>query len=178
MNILSVIGAGRNNGKTTTVECLVRELTTRGFKVGTIKQIHEMDFSMDLEGKDTWRHAKAGAKIVVSAAPSEICAIKNIEGKNRFKEAMHMLEVESLDYVIVEGDPGITMPRILAVRTGEDAKRVLEKMDLVICISSLSPTNVKDNDIEKPVINPQKNIGEIADIVEKVFHRLVPIAGG
>ncbi|MFQ5887918.1 MAG: molybdopterin-guanine dinucleotide biosynthesis protein B, partial [Candidatus Hydrothermarchaeales archaeon] len=121
MNILAVVGRGRKSGKTTTVECLVRELTSRGYKVGTIKHIHEEDFTIDTEGKDTWRHTKAGAKIVVSAAPKEVCAIKKLYGRDRFKEAVHMLEGESLDYIIVEGNPKITMPLILAVCTKEDA---------------------------------------------------------
>ncbi|MFQ5976083.1 MAG: molybdopterin-guanine dinucleotide biosynthesis protein B [Candidatus Hydrothermarchaeales archaeon] len=177
MNILAVVGAGRKSGKTTTVECLVKELSSRGFNVGTIKQIHEEDFSIDTEGKDTWRHIKAGAKIVVSAAPREVCAIKKIKG-NRFKEAVHLLESESMDYIVVEGDPKITMPRILAVRTRKDALGLLKEQEHVICISSLSPDKVKGNDVKKPVINPKENIKKIADLVVKVFKRLVPIAGG
>jgi len=178
MNILAVVGAGRKNGKTTTVESLVRELTSRGYSVGTIKQIHEVDFSVDKEGKDTWRHAKAGAKMVVSAAPREVCAIKKIEEGTRFKEAMRLLEGQSLDYIIVEGDPKITMPRILAVRTKNDAEKHLKEPEYIICISSLSPEKVESDSIKKRVINPDENIGEIADLVEKVFERIVPIAGG
>ena len=178
MNILAIVGAGRNSGKTTTVERLVEELTKRDFSVGTIKQIHEMDFSIDKKGKDTWRHAHAGAKIVVSAAPREICAIKTIEPSERFREAMRMLENESLDYIVVEGDPQITLPRILCSRTKEDAKRLIGEPEHAICISSLSPDKVKSKDIDLPVLSPVEDIAKIADLVEKVFERLVPIAGG
>ena len=41
-----------------------QELSKRGYKVGTIKHTHH-DF--DLEGKDTWKHREAGAKIVVGS---------------------------------------------------------------------------------------------------------------
>ncbi len=58
MKILTVVGT-KNTGKTTLVTMLVQELVKRGHKVGTIKHTHH-DF--DLEGKDTWKHRKAGAR--------------------------------------------------------------------------------------------------------------------
>ncbi|MFQ6135899.1 MAG: molybdopterin-guanine dinucleotide biosynthesis protein B [Candidatus Hydrothermarchaeales archaeon] len=178
MNILAVVGAGRKSGKTTTVEALVEELSSRGHRVGTIKQIHEEYFSIDKEGKDTWRHTRAGAEMVVSAAPREVCAIKSLRGKDRFKEAVHLLEGESLDYIVMEGDPRISLPRILVVRTTEEAKNFLETLDHVICISSLTEEGIDKDALEVPVFNPLDDVKEMADLVEKVFERIVPVAGG
>jgi hypothetical protein len=72
MDMIAVIGAGQNSGKTTAVEALVSEFTKRGLKVGTVKQIHEQNFSIDKKGKDTWRHSRAGAEIVVAASPNQV----------------------------------------------------------------------------------------------------------
>jgi molybdopterin-guanine dinucleotide biosynthesis protein len=44
MNVVAVIGAGQNSGKTTAVVALVSEFGLRGLRVGTIKQIHERKF--------------------------------------------------------------------------------------------------------------------------------------
>ena len=65
-----VIGVAgfKNAGKTTLVEKLVAELTRRGFAISTIKHAHH-SFDIDHEGRDSFRHRKAGATevAVVSA---------------------------------------------------------------------------------------------------------------
>ncbi len=60
MKLLHVVGK-RNHGKTTLVVELLRELTARGLRVGTIKHsshAHELD----TPGKDSFRHRQAGAE--------------------------------------------------------------------------------------------------------------------
>ena len=49
---ISVVGS-RHSGKTATVEAIVRELTGRGYKVATAKHIHDANFTIDTEGRDT-----------------------------------------------------------------------------------------------------------------------------
>ena len=42
------------------MEGLIRELTARGWRVATVKHhVHEVE--IDVPGKDSWRHARAGA---------------------------------------------------------------------------------------------------------------------
>jgi len=67
MFIVAVVGS-KKSGKTTAVEILVRGLTKRGYKVATVKHIPETDLTIDTKGKDTWRHAKAGARTVISVS--------------------------------------------------------------------------------------------------------------
>ena len=62
--IIAVVGS-KKSGKTTTIEALTRELVKRGFKVAAVKHVSEPDFTMDTKGKDTWRFAQAGARIVI-----------------------------------------------------------------------------------------------------------------
>ena len=57
--IFAVVGRS-NSGKTTLVERLVKHFTEAGMTVCTIKSIRH-DFQMDHEGKDSYRHKKAGA---------------------------------------------------------------------------------------------------------------------
>ncbi len=170
MKILAVVGTGRNSGKTTTIELLLGELSKK-YRVGTIKKIHEEDFSIDKEGKDTWRHAKAGAKVVVTCAPREVAVIKKLENEERFEAAFKLLECEGLDIVIVEGVPPFNVPIILAARNEENAReklKVLENKKLkdIKCVSSLTPDKFSD-EFKKimPVFNPKNEITKIIKAV-------------
>lgn len=66
--ILSIIGKS-NTGKTTLVEKLIAALKRRGYRIATIKHHFHSDRSLDTPGKDTWRHAQAGAERVVLVSP-------------------------------------------------------------------------------------------------------------
>ena len=70
MHVIGIVG-WKNSGKTTLVVELVRLLTERGLKIGTIKHAHH-SFDIDQPGKDSYRHREAGASdvIVASGAPS------------------------------------------------------------------------------------------------------------
>lgn len=165
MKVVAVIGTGRESGKTTTVEALVRELNARGYKVGAIKQIHEEDFSINTPHKDTWRIAEAGAEIVVAAAPREIAVIKRLKNEERFAEATRLLENEALDLIIVEGNPPLDVPKIFAAQSPEGARKILPKVKgEVLCIASLSPEKFK---FDLPVFHPLRDVKKIADIIEK-----------
>jgi molybdopterin-guanine dinucleotide biosynthesis protein MobB len=66
--IISIIGKS-NSGKTTLIEKLIPELRSRGYRVATIKHHFHSDKSLDIPGKDTYRHAQAGAEQVVIISP-------------------------------------------------------------------------------------------------------------
>lgn len=172
VNVIAVMGAGRGSGKTTTIEALVRELSNRNYKVGTIKQIHEKDFSMDTPKKDTWRHAKAGARIVVSSAPHEISVIKKIDEEDRFKEAMNFLTGEDLDLIIVEGNPPVKAPRIFVARNPAMAKKVLGKIkEDICCIATLSPEKFNKNEFKVPIYHPARDIDKVINLIKEYLPR-------
>ncbi|MEE9594285.1 MAG: molybdopterin-guanine dinucleotide biosynthesis protein B [Candidatus Hydrothermarchaeales archaeon] len=165
MRLFAVIGTGRESGKTTTVESLIKEFTNRGYTVGAIKQIHETDFSMDTPEKDTWRMANSGAKVVVGAAPKEISLIKNVE-KDRFQESVELLEVYDLDLIIIEGNPLRDVPMILASKDPEKALEILKQKDL-ICLVSLTPEIFNDKSLDVPRYHPVEDVKALTDYVEK-----------
>lgn len=166
--IISVLGAGRESGKTTTMEALIKELTRRGHRVGAIKQIHEEDFSIDKPEKDTWRIAEAGASIVVAAAPREVAAIKRLRGEERFTEALKLMEGQELDLVLVEGNPPMDVPKIFVAKNSEAAKIVLPRVGgKILCISSLSPETFEKS--EYKIYHPKKDLKKMADLVENIL---------
>ena len=61
--IVSFVGRS-NSGKTTLIERVIPELVRAGYKVATVKHAGH-GFDLDTEGKDSWRHKRAGASSVV-----------------------------------------------------------------------------------------------------------------
>ncbi|MCP4728353.1 MAG: bifunctional molybdopterin-guanine dinucleotide biosynthesis protein MobB/molybdopterin molybdotransferase MoeA, partial [bacterium] len=52
---LIAITGKKNSGKTTVIESLIRLLTEKGWRVGTVKHHHHGDFEPDTPGKDSHR---------------------------------------------------------------------------------------------------------------------------
>ena len=160
LRAVAVVGF-RKSGKTTVVEGLVRELVKRGYRVGTIKHIREKEFSIDVPGKDTWRHAKAGASVVVSLAPREVATVTKRSAK--IEEVMVMLQW--LDFIILEGfrrSKGIA--KIATPRTAEETAKLVDKFTIA-CIGYSSRG--------LPVLKLDQ-VKELADIVEEKALPVLP----
>ena len=127
--MVAVVGF-KKSGKTVVVESLVRELVRRGHRVGTIKHIREPDFTMDRNGKDTWRHAQAGASIVVSMAPHEVATMVRRAGK--LEDVVR--RIREIDFLVIEGFRELKgIPRIVVVRSGSELKK-LEDDFTIACV--------------------------------------------
>ena len=114
MKIITVVGT-KNTGKTTLVTMIVEELVKRGYKVGTIKHTHH-DF--DLEGKDTWKHRKAGAELVVGSGKSTFFIInEQMSLEKIFKTIGNTAE---LDYIVIEGFKSSNYPKISTTDAKDD----------------------------------------------------------
>ncbi|HVP23801.1 MAG TPA: molybdopterin-guanine dinucleotide biosynthesis protein B [Conexivisphaerales archaeon] len=102
MKTVFVVGT-KDSGKTTVAEFLVKSLSDRGYKVGTIKHIHH-EFTMDTEGKDTYRMREAGSQKVVSFSPNEIAIIRAPgDVQKEFEGMAKEMEAEGFDFLVVEG---------------------------------------------------------------------------
>src|SRR3990172_6969140 len=74
--VVSFVGRS-NSGKTTIIVKVIAELKRRGYRVGVIK--HDAHgFEIDHEGKDSWRHKKAGASTVALSSPDKFAVIKDV----------------------------------------------------------------------------------------------------
>ncbi|MFP3262727.1 MAG: molybdopterin-guanine dinucleotide biosynthesis protein B [Nitrososphaeria archaeon] len=115
---INIVGES-GTGKTRTVEFIVKKLTEEGKRVGTVKHIHSNDFSLDKKGKDTWRHLKAGAFLVMAITESEIITIKRIETKSLSYEDLIRVFEGQVDYLVIEGfkeiKPSFSTIRILCI---------------------------------------------------------------
>lgn len=92
------------------MEKLIPELRKRGHRVGTVKHdVH--DFSIDHEGKDTWRHRQAGSRTVVISSPGKVAVIKEVSQEMTLSEIVQRFFWEE-DIVIAEGYKNSPFPKI------------------------------------------------------------------
>lgn len=101
--LIAVIGS-KKSGKTAMVEYLISGLTKRGFIVAAIKHVHHARFTIDSEGKDSWRFAKAGAKQVAVISPEEIAIIEKTQyGERYLDKVIAALKEDGADVIVLEG---------------------------------------------------------------------------
>ena len=162
---VAVVGY-KDSGKTRVVEALVRELTSRGHQVGTIKHTAE-DTPLDTPGKDTHRHREAGSK--ASAIIHDSAAALFIDGYMTVNEAIAKLG--ALDYVVIEGFKTLTtVARIIVPKETGHVEELSNGLE--IAVADLIGGGLPEACI--PII-PLDRIGELADTVEKSAY---PILAG
>ncbi len=105
MKIISVVGH-KKTGKTTLVERIVRALKDHG-SVGTVKHLHETE--LNTPHTDTWKHAQAGADVVIGVTPNELVKFSR---KNTLTSALDELADAGMDYCVVEGFKDSALPKI------------------------------------------------------------------
>lgn len=93
------------SGKTWALASIARAIVkaNRG-KVGSIKGIHERNFTIDSKRKDSWRHAAAGASIIAVIAPNEVDVVKRGSTHDSvLAEILSEFRKSGVDYLLVEG---------------------------------------------------------------------------
>ncbi|MGC6517981.1 MAG: molybdopterin-guanine dinucleotide biosynthesis protein B [Candidatus Puniceispirillaceae bacterium] len=99
------------SGKTTLAEKLIRLANNQGISISTIKHAHH-HFDADIEGKDSWRHRKAGASqvLVASERRSALFTENAIAQKPVLSDLLSRLD--HTDWVLVEGFKEGAIPKI------------------------------------------------------------------
>lgn len=134
--IVSFVGAS-DSGKTTFLEKFIPELARRGYRIGTIK--HDAHgFEMDKEGKDTWRHRKAGAHTIAISSPLQVATIRRTDAEMDLEElAGRFFWLE--DILITEGFKRLHFPKIEIFRSAVEAAPICGKSDNLIAVVTDDP---------------------------------------
>lgn len=159
--IITIVGKS-NSGKTTLLEKLIARLAQRGYRIGSVKHAHD-GFEMDKEGKDSWRHRKAGAVATLVISESNIAMVK--DDKTSYIEKMNTY-LSDMDLIMAEGFKNQNLPKIEIFRIKSVHKNPLCLADenLVAFVTD------SDHSPDVPVFGLE-DIGEIADFIELNFLR-------
>lgn len=114
MKIYGVVG-WKNAGKTGLMERLVREITSRGISVSTVKHAHHA-FDVDHEGKDSYRHRIAGANEVVLASRKRVAIMQEMRGADEPSLDALLARLSPVDLVLIEGYKRDAHPKVEAFR--------------------------------------------------------------
>ena len=169
MFIVAVVGS-KKSGKTTAVEILVRGLTERGYKVATVKHIPETGFTIDTKGKDTWRHAKAGARTVISVAPNELTVIRKADTTKYSLEQLVIECEDDVEIMILEGfkkliGQNLTVPKIVAVKTTDEVLEASGHYKPILTLVGPIPTEAAKPKF--PYVDVLKEPEKLVDLVNQ-----------
>jgi molybdopterin-guanine dinucleotide biosynthesis adapter protein len=167
--IVAVVGSS-NSGKTTAVEHIVKGLTEKGYTVASAKRIPEPNFTLDTEGKDTYRHAKAGAQTVLSVAPDELGIIRKTDSKKLSLEQIISEIPEETDIIILEGfkslvGEDLSIPKVVGIKTADEMAEALNRYKNILAF--INHKAEKTIETEFPVIDPMKDPQKLVDLVAK-----------
>jgi molybdopterin-guanine dinucleotide biosynthesis protein B len=159
--IITIVGKS-GTGKTTLIEKLLRELKKRKYKVATIKHTHS--FEMDKPGKDTWRHAQAGADTVIISGHNKIAMIKKTEQELELDQLMKLSP--DVDLFVVEGFKHSGKPKIEVFRR-KHCLKLLSPPEQLIAIASDVHLDVQG----VPVLDINDAKGLVDIIEEKIIKK-------
>jgi molybdopterin-guanine dinucleotide biosynthesis protein B len=158
--IVSVVGKS-NSGKTTLIEKMIEKLVERGYRVATIK--HNLHgFDIDHEGKDSWRHKKAGARLTLLASPGKVAVMEDTGADLGIGELRDRY-IHNVDIILTEGFKGNPYPKIEVFRSVLKRELLSSKDDNLIAVAGDEPVETDANLFD---IN---DIEGIVDLVEDLF---------
>jgi len=114
MKVFGVVG-WKDSGKTGLMERLVREITSRGVTVSTIKHAHH-SFDIDHKGKDSYRHREAGATEVLLSSRTRWALMREMRDTPEMPLDQLLARLGPVDLVLIEGYKRDTHAKIEAHR--------------------------------------------------------------
>ncbi|MFQ6088221.1 MAG: molybdopterin-guanine dinucleotide biosynthesis protein B [Candidatus Methanofastidiosia archaeon] len=156
--IICIVGK-KGIGKTTLIENLVEIFSRKGLKVGTARHHAHRDFDIDVEGKDSYRHKKAGAFKAAISSPTRIALISDVSKEPSLNELSQLFK--ECDLVLAEGYSSSKKPRVILAES-------LEEIEIFGGAEVLAV--VSEKKLKTPYeIFSKKKIEGIADLILKRF---------
>ena len=172
--VIAAVGVS-GSGKTVTLEYLISCLSAEGYKIGSIKHVHHKGFTMDKEGTNTWRYAKAGAKVIVAISPDEVDIIRKTEmALNNLDEIIALMEKEKLDIIFIEGFHSLiakraNVPKIITAVDENGLKQTLEgTVQPILAIAGIVAKNSSSTTYSNiPIIRVPEDGQKLVELVKK-----------
>jgi molybdopterin-guanine dinucleotide biosynthesis protein B len=159
--ILCFVGRS-NSGKTTLIERLIPELVRAGYKVATVKHAGH-GFDLDTEGKDSWRHKRAGASSVVVLSKGSMAMFADVSDQMKVEEVRDRFLDDTYDLIIAEGWKNEGYPKIVIVR--EQIGEIPVSTEGLLAVVSDKPV-----DLSVPLFGLD-DVASVAALIMKQFPR-------
>jgi molybdopterin-guanine dinucleotide biosynthesis adapter protein len=114
--IISVVGLVKS-GKTTFIEALVKELSRRKYRVGTLKHTSH-SFEMDSEGKDSYRLKQSGSIVGGVFTDDGIGIVRDLDDSQDLDRIIADV-YSDMDIVIIEGYKLGKYPKIIILKEND-----------------------------------------------------------
>ena len=157
--IVSFVGRS-NSGKTTLIEKVIPELVRAGYRVATVKHAGH-GFDLDTEGKDSWRHKRAGASSVVVVSKGSLAMFADVSEQLKVEEVRDRFLDASYDLVLAEGWKSEGYPKIVVIR--EQVGEIPFSPDGLLAVVSDKAVN-----LDVPVLHLDDVVG-VAALLMKQF---------
>jgi molybdopterin-guanine dinucleotide biosynthesis protein B len=159
--ILCFVGRS-NSGKTTLIERVIPELVRAGYKVATVKHAGH-GFDLDTEGKDSWRHKRAGASSVMVLSKGSMAMFADVPDQMKVEEVRDRFLDHTYDLIIAEGWKNEGYPKIVIVRE-QIGEIPVSSEGLLAVVSD------KSVDVDVPLFGLDDVVG-LAALIMKQFPR-------
>jgi len=157
--ILCFVGRS-NSGKTTLIERLIPELVLAGYRVATIKHAGH-GFDLDTEGKDSWRHKRAGASSVMVLSKGSLAMFSDVSDQIGVEELRDRFLDASVDLVIAEGWRSEGYPKIVVLR--DHVGEVPFSPEGLLAVVSNKPV-----ELDVPCLDPD-DVKGVSDLIIRAF---------
>ncbi len=157
--IVSFVGRS-NSGKTTLIERVIPELVRAGYKVATVKHAGH-GFDLDTEGKDSWRHKRAGASSVMVLSKGSMAMFADVSDQMTVEAVRDRFLDHSYDLIIAEGWKHEGYPKIVIVR--EEVGEIPVSSEGLLAVVSDKPI-----DLSVPLFGLDDVVG-VAALIMKQF---------
>jgi len=163
MAVPIVCFVGRSNsGKTTLIERVIPELVRAGYKVATVKHAGH-GFDLDTEGKDSWRHKRAGASSVMVLSKGSMAMFADVSDQMDVEDVRDRFLDHTYDLIIAEGWKHEGYPKIVIVR--EQIGEIPVSTEGLLAVVSDKPV-----DLNIPLFGLDDVVG-VATLIMKQFPR-------
>ncbi len=149
-----------NSGKTTLIERVIPELVRAGYRVATVKHAGH-GFDLDTEGKDSWRHKRAGASSVVIVSKGSLALFADVSDQLLVEDVRNRFLDDSYDLILAEGWKSEGYPKIVVIR--EQAGEIPFSQDGLLAVVS-----DKAVDLQAPVLHLD-DVSGVANLLMTYF---------
>jgi molybdopterin-guanine dinucleotide biosynthesis protein B len=164
--VLLIVGF-KKVGKTRLLENLIKELSSRGYRVACIKHHHcDEPVVVDACGTDTWRFRKAGAKSVALVTPTHVASFQDMSAQPALEQVLRNLI--TTDLVLAEGFHAEPFPKIEVVSANGNTRLSRTDDNLIALVKT------SEGGEAVPTFTPE-GIKPLADLIEA---RILPRSRG